>query len=173
MTDPWRKLHAPNEGATNEWYTPPHVFEALGVEFSLDPCSPPEGVPWIPVKTWMSEADDGLSQRWFGRVWMNPPYGRVTGKWMHKLRDHGNGIALVFARTDVKWWHETVRDADAVCLVAGRLTFVPGDGQKAPGNSGAPSALVAYGADNAEAVAQSGLGMTLVHKSSEESTSVA
>jgi len=166
VTKNWRKLHAPNEGATNEWYTPPHVFERLGVRFDLDPCSPKSGLPWIPADNWFCEEDNGLAQEWWGRVWMNPPYGRVTGRWMHKLREHGNGIALVFARTDVKWWHETVCDASAVCLIEGRLTFLPADGSKAPGNSGAASALVAFGEENAEAVAQSGLGMTLVHKSS-------
>jgi hypothetical protein len=158
-TAQWRHLHRPNEGATPEWFTPPHVFDALGIGFDLDVCAPPGGVPWIPAARHFTEADDGLAQLWEGRVWMNPPYGRVTGVWMRKLAAHGNGVGLVFARTDVAWWHETVPRADAVCFFNGRLWFVPGDGQAAPGNAGAPSALVAYGSGCADAVRRSGLGI--------------
>lgn len=27
-------------GASDDRYTPPHIFSALGIEFDLDPCSP-------------------------------------------------------------------------------------------------------------------------------------
>ena len=53
-----------------------------------------------------------------------------------------------------------VASASAVCFIRGRLTFVAGAGQSAPGNSGAPSALVAYGDDCARAIEDSGLGLT-------------
>jgi hypothetical protein len=156
----WAHPHLPNQGLSNEWWTPRHVFDALGLEFDLDPCAPPGGVPWIPAKHHYSIEDDGLGHEWFGRVWVNPPYGRETGVWMMKLAEHGHGIGLVFSRTDVAWWHAAVPSATAVCFVRGRLTFIPGSGQSAPGNSGGPSALVAYGDDCAEAVERSGLGLT-------------
>jgi hypothetical protein len=79
---------------------------------------------------------------------------------MERLADHGHGIALVFSRTDVKWWHAAVPRATAVCFIRGRLTFIAGAGQSAPGNSGGPSALIAYGDDCARAIADSGLGIT-------------
>jgi hypothetical protein len=52
------ELKMPNVGFTHEsqnnvsveWYTPPWVFQKLGVEFDLDPCQPPEGIKWIPAK---------------------------------------------------------------------------------------------------------------------------
>jgi hypothetical protein len=149
--------HRPNQGATDDWWTPPLVFTALGLDFDLDPCAPPGGVPWLPAREHYSE--DGLERDWFGSVWMNPPYGRQTGAWMKRLAAHGDGIALVFARTDVRWWHETVPQADAICFLEGRLTFIPGDGSAAPGNSGGPSALIAYGSRCAEAVRGCGLGI--------------
>lgn len=157
---PWAHPHAPNEGATSEWYTPREVFDALDLTFDLDPCAPPGGVPWIPAARHFSKADDGLSQPWEGRVWLNPPYGKEAGRWVEKLAEHGHGIALVFARTDVRWWHAAVPSATAVCFIRGRLTFVAGAGQSAPGNSGGPSALIAYGQDCADAVRDSGLGLT-------------
>lgn len=154
--------HLPNAGRSNEWYTPPEVFDALGLRFDLDPCSPPlPDADWIPADRRISLPDDGLSAEWQGRVWLNPPYGREAGAWLRRLADHGNGIALVFARTDVRWWHATVPTADAVCFVEGRLTFLrPAGSPPAPGNSGGPSALIAWGEECAAALMRSGLGIT-------------
>lgn len=158
---PWAHPHLPNQGLTDEWWTPPHVFDALGLAFDLDPCAPPEGcADWLPVAKRYTREQDGLSLPWEGRVWLNPPYGRAAAAWVRRLAEHGHGIALVFSRTDVRWWHEAVPRATAVCFIRGRLTFIPGAGQSAPGNSGGPSALLAYGEDCAEAVARSGLGLT-------------
>lgn len=155
----------PNDGVTVEWYTPPGVFRALGLEFDLDPCAPMGGLPWIPARRFLSLADDGLSQPWAGRVWLNPPYGRQTEAWMRKLAAHGDGIALVFARTETEWWQETVPASSAVCFIAGRLTFVASDGLPGSSNAGAPSALVAFGEDCAAAIARAGLGMTFAVRS--------
>lgn len=156
----WAHPHLPNQGKTNEWYTPKHVFDAIGLTFDLDPCAPPGGVPWVPAAEHYSEADDGLGRPWSGRVWLNPPYGKEAGKWVQKLAEHGDGIALVFSRTDVAWWHAAVPSATAVCFIRGRLTFIAGAGQSAPGNSGGPSALIAYGTECADAIERSGLGLT-------------
>ena len=92
-------------------------------------------------------ADDGLSVPWAGHVWLNPPYSD-PGPWMERLADHGDGIALVFARTDTGWWHDYVWGrADLLLFVRRRLRFVePTEtpGRKAS-NAPAPSVLVAYG----------------------------
>lgn len=156
----WAHPHLPNQGKTSEWYTPPHVFEAIGLTFDLDPCSPPGGLDWIPARDYYCAADDGLVKAWHGRVWLNPPYGKEAGAWVQRLAEHGNGIALVFSRTDVRWWHSAASLATAVCFIEGRLTFIAGAGQSAPGNSGGPSALLAFGQECAKGIAQSGLGIT-------------
>lgn len=149
----------PSDGASVEWYTPPGIFEALGISFDLDPCAPVGGLPWIPAHRFFSEVDDGLTQKWEGCVWLNPPYGRHTVHWMRRLAAHGDGVALVFARTETEWWNETVASASAVCFIRGRLTFVNAQRQPGAFNSGAPSALVAYGETCADAVAACGLGL--------------
>lgn len=155
----WAHPHLPNEGRTSEWYTPRHVFDALALTFDLDPCAPPlPAADWIPARDRYSGG--GLERPWNGRVWLNPPYGKEAGAWVRKLAEHGNGIALVFSRTDVAWWHGAVPSSTAVCFIRGRLTFLPGAGQSAPGNSGGPSALIAYGEDCAVAVERSGLGLS-------------
>lgn len=146
-----------------EWYTPESVFAALGLTFDLDPCAPPGGLPWVPAKRSFSRADDGLAQPWHGRVWVNPPYGRGIEEWMRKLAEHGDGIALVFCRSDTRWWQESLRSADAVCFIRGRLRFVRGaDRTQPPGVSPAPSVLLAYGPECAAALMRSGLGPTVL-----------
>lgn len=151
---------SPYRGNTVEWYTPPGIFTALGLTFDLDPCAPAGGLPWIPAERFYSIDQDGLSQPWDGRVWLNPPYGPRTADWMRRLAAHGDGVALVFARTETGWWHETVGCSSAVCFIAGRLTFVDERRQPAAFNAGAPSALVAYGDECAQAIADAQLGMT-------------
>lgn len=79
---------------SDDYYTPAWVFEELDVEFDLDVAAPPGGVPWIPAKRYFTKADDGLSQPWEGKVWMNPPYSAVT-PWWNAFRVHNNGIALI------------------------------------------------------------------------------
>lgn len=135
-----------------EWYTPPWIFEVLGLTFDLDVCAPPGGLPWIPATRSFSKADDGLSQDWRGRVWCNPPYGRETAVWLARMNEHRNGVSLVFSRTDCAWFHDIVAKADALLFLRGRLRFV--DGAKMTGGSGSTtgSMLVAWGTDNADAL---------------------
>jgi hypothetical protein len=133
----------------DEWLTPPHVLEALG-EFDLDP-SAPINRPWGTAKHHYTILDDGLKQEWAGRVWCNPPYGLEAIKWLNRLAGHGNGIALIFARTETRMFFKEVwPKASGVLFLEGRLYFHHVDGTRASQNSGAPSVLIAYGQNNAE-----------------------
>lgn len=145
-------------GGHDEWLTPPEIVKALG-PFELDPCSPIER-PWDTARYHLNKNDDGLSWEWGeGRVWLNPPFGREAVKWLRKLVQHGDGIALVPARTETAMFYECVWDvADAICFMKGRPHFHYVDGKRAPANSGAPICLVAYGFKNERALRQSGLG---------------
>lgn len=135
-----------------DWYTPPWVFERLGICFDLDPCQPETPIPWIPVKQRYTLRDDGLAQPWRGRVWLNPPYGKHTQAWLNKMHGHRNGIALVFARTDCAWFHESVAKADAILFLKGRVRFVDGLGVTGGSGAGSGSMLVAWGTDNVAAL---------------------
>lgn len=147
-------------GETVEWYTPPELFTALGLEFDLDPCSPMAGpVPWVPAKRFLSPRENGLTAPWVGRVWLNPPYGRLAPPFLHKLAEHGNGIGLVFSRTETRWFQATAPRATAVCFLRDRLSFVRMDGNR-QGRPGSGSLLFAFGEDCAAAVEQAGLGWT-------------
>lgn len=141
----------------DEWLTPPHVLAALG-PFDLDPCSPINR-PWPTAAKHYTVEDNGLCQPWHGRVWCNPPYGTQAAHWLHRMAQHGNGVALIFARTETRMFFDHVwARADAVLFIEGRLHFHHVDGRRAEANGGAPSCLVAYGEENAQALQRCGLG---------------
>ena len=139
-----------------DWWTPPEVFSKLKIEFDLDVASPEGGVPWIPAKNYYTEQQDGLLSDWHGTVWMNPPYGKHTAVWLEKFVEHGDGIALVFARTDTKWFQEVCVNADALLFCKGRLAFYR-SGEKGA-NAASGSLFVACGDKSVEALKNSGLG---------------
>ena len=123
----------PNKGETDTWLTPPWLLARLG-RFDLDPC-PPNG-------------EEGLTMPWAGRVWLNPPYSKNL-EFMEKMAAHGCGIALVFARTETRWFQKFVfPHAHSILFLNRRLKFYYPDGREAKGNAGAPSVLIAYTAED-------------------------
>jgi len=144
--------HDNRNNASVDWYTPPWVFEKLGLEFDLDPCQPVGGIDWIPAKNHYSIVDDGLTAPWDGRVWLNPPYGKHTPAWLKRMNEHRNGIALVFARTDCAWFHDYIIKSDAVLFLKGRIKFVDGLGVTGGSGAGSGSLLAAWGLENVEAL---------------------
>src|SRR4051812_39669667 len=113
-----------SSSASNEWYTPPYIWQgvirALGA-IDCDPCSNPP--PYnVPATVHYTQADDGLLQPWRGRVYMNSPYGDALLAWVTKLQTEralGHctaAIALMPARTDTLWFQQ-VWEADAICFV--------------------------------------------------------
>lgn len=146
----------PNAGWSDDWLTPLSILQPLG-RFDLDPCAAPFPRPW-PTASEHFVIPEGLIRPWRGRVWLNPPYGKDVGLWLAKLADHGRGTALVFARTDTKWFHEHVwAKADGLLFLRGRITFCRPDCSLAPHNSGGPSVLIAYGERDANMLATCGL----------------
>ena len=138
------------------WLTPRPIVEALGV-FDLDPCGAP-GHELARFTYLLETYDDGLIDEWFGRVWLNPPYGKEMEPFLTRLADHGRGTALIFARTETRLFFEQVWGrASAVLFLRGRLNFLDASGTRAKVNAGAPSVLIAYGRDDAEKLRASGL----------------
>lgn len=118
-------------GASDEWYTPPYVFDALGVEFDLDVAHPGlDVVDWIPAaQVYTSEA---LQRVWFGEIWMNAPFGRRNGlePWLDKFFSHGRGIALTPDRTSAPWWQRYAAHATLVLFVSPKVKFIRPDGSR-------------------------------------------
>ena len=151
-----------NTNNNDEWLTDPKIVKSLG-EFDLDPCQP-VNPPFYHGKFGFDTRHDGLVQDWtkYNRIWCNPPYGRETFKWIKKLYEHGNGIALIFARTETIGFHsEILNKEDAVFFFKGRLNFFYVNGERG-GAANAPSCLIAYGKDNIRAIRNSNLKGKLV-----------
>jgi hypothetical protein len=123
-------LHEQSVGATDEWYTPRHVFEAMGVEFDLDVAAPDHYA--LPSADFCRSVikQDSLALDWHGFVWMNPPFGgrNALAPWLDKFFAHGNGVALVPDRTSAPWWQKYAPRADLALLVRKKLRFIRPDG---------------------------------------------
>jgi hypothetical protein len=126
-----------------EHYTPADIIELViacfGGEIDLDPCSN-TGTPNVPAKVTYAREQDGLKQPWFGRVFVNPPYGNSVPLWVDKaITEYLEGrtdaiILLLAARPDTLWFHD-LRNFP-ICFLRGRLRFL-GNPDPAP----FPSAL--------------------------------
>ena len=107
----------------------------------------------VPAANKYTIFDDGLKKEWFGRVWLNPPYGKDTPFWIRRMIEHGDGVALVFSRTDAAWCQEAMRACTAMLFVNGRIQFTPGlENQHKVSRCGAGTVLFAFGTESAEAL---------------------
>lgn len=134
---------------SDEWYTPKEVLDALG-KFDLDPCAPVNPL-WRTADVMYDKNMDGLSRKWEGRVWLNPPYSRLLIElFVRRLAEHGNGIALLFNRCDSKMFQNVIFEkATAMKFLRQRIRFYRPDGSRGD-SPGCGSILIAFGERNAE-----------------------
>lgn len=151
-------------GESDEWYTPREIFDALGLTFDLDPCSPGPR-HWVPARRIYTKADDGLSKDWSGQlVYCNPPFGGRNGHvpWLIKWLRESPGIYCCRAYTSAAWFHQHAIKAEAILFPAGKTKFIRPDGSV----GGSPAAGVAFlgrGAEALEAFRNCGLGWVATH----------
>lgn len=148
-------------GKSDEWYTPKYIFDALGCTFDLD-VAPGKTVTHVPA---MAALMDGLADRWFGFVWMNPPFGARNGiiPWLDQFFSHGNGIALTPDRTSAPWFQDAARKADAILFLSPKVKFSRPDGTvgRSPGSG---TVLMAAGMRGVEALyCARSLGWLAIH----------
>jgi len=99
-----------------DWKTPRKLYMELHDEFQFDhdPC------PTNPTF-------DGLETEWGECNFVNPPYGNIIAKWLQKgkeMQELGKtSVFLIPSRTDTRWWHDYVMQADEIRFIKGRLKF--------------------------------------------------
>ena len=105
------------------WLTPRYILLQLGV-FDLDPCAALVNPHWVCQRSFTVE-QDGLSQPWVGRVFMNPPFSQ-SARWLTRHAEYGRGISLVAASVESKVWREAVwKKAEAVfCFTVERASVI-------------------------------------------------
>lgn len=130
----WRRLKGTMTSTSFEWTTPQVIIQAvlqMWGAIDLDPCSPVEG-PVVPARRHFTKVDDGLSQPWHGKIYLNPPYGREIADWTRKLLGElaagrtTEAVMLGPCRTDARWMAE-LRQYPR-CFLRGRLAFGDGEG---------------------------------------------
>jgi hypothetical protein len=148
-------------GKTDEWYTPHEIFYALDLNFDLDPCGAQDN-HHVPSNCVYTIDMNGLELEWFGRVWLNPPFGGRNGyfPWLDRFVEHGNGIGLMTALTSSEGFHKYIPRMDGIVFPKGKTRFIDKDGNR----GGCPFngiVLFAIGKDNALRLKNSGLGLYL------------
>jgi hypothetical protein len=118
-------LYGHNEG--DEWYTPKWLFDALGIHFSIDVCSPMDlAHVTTPADKHFNENDNGLTQSWIGTIWCNPPYSEPES-WALKCIEHGNGLLLTHIPMNAGWCIDVWNTCDGIRLFQA-MEFVRPDG---------------------------------------------
>ena len=139
--------HAPMTKADDVRETPPELYNPLNAEhrFTLDacatlanaktPCFYTEAGYWCkgrfpsePLGASKLRDENGLTGRWEGRVWCNPPFSEI-GTWIAKCwreMSRADGPELIWflipaTRTEQDWWHKLVEP-----FRDGRPSLVPG-----------------------------------------------
>lgn len=150
-------MDKPTDWTSDDWHTPPEIVEGMAREFgpfTLDPCCRPHTAK---APTFYTKNEDGLTQPWHGRVWLNPPYSD-PGPWLKKaIEETTSGraqlvVALVPASTDTRWFHDYVLGRAEVRFRKGRIKFH--GWQNTPiGSPKTPSVFAIYRAPAAERAA--------------------
>ena len=128
-----KRPHVANNSGNNEWYTPAKYIElarkVLGV-IDLDPASCEHANKTVKAVTYFNIDDDGLSQEWNGKVWMNPPYSAdLIQQFAYKIVDEykkghtTEAVVLVNNATETQWFSHMTLAASAVAFPKGRIQF--------------------------------------------------
>ena len=136
---------------SDDYYTPQTVFDVLQTQFDLDPAHPPFKTN-VPCNKYYTIDDDGLSKKWFGNVWLNPPFSKPK-PWVIKFIEHANGIALL-PQSKAQWFYDLWQTDVAITTFNAKLKFADPRGGR--GSIMMPTCLVAIGKQNIEAIARIG-----------------
>ena len=101
----------------------------------LDPASTPDANEVVGAQRFYTADDDGLTQPWAGRVWLNPPYRHPAAALFtarlveqHRAGDVSEAIALTNNSTEADWFQALLAGAAAACFIDGRIHFWREDG---------------------------------------------
>lgn len=145
-----------NSSASREWYTPTRYMDAVRDvmgHIDLDPASCEEANLIVKAKHFYTEAENGFTKGWFGRVFLNPPYGycypdgrykpngglTAQGHWSARLAAEyqtgavSEAILLINANTGERWFQPLWEYP--VVFVCPRIKFIRGrntDPKKGP-----------------------------------------
>lgn len=127
--------HVSNNSGENEWYTPTQYIDSARVvmgKIDLDPASSEAANRVIKAKKYYDEKINGLNQKWFGSIWMNPPYSQpLINDFINKLEteSYDQAVVLVNNATETRWGQKLLELSHAVCFHTSRIRFVSPEGE--------------------------------------------
>lgn len=111
--------------ASVEWYTPPQILALVRQVFTdgtvdLDPCSNSIAQATVQASQYYTSSCASLNRSWYGRVYVNPPFGQVNGKSQQgaflakSIIEHTSGRAtevllLLKAAVGYKWFSQALQ----------------------------------------------------------------
>src|SRR3989344_7876757 len=127
-----KTVHVSHNSGNNEWYTPPEYLEAarsvMG-SIDTDPASSFLANKTVKATQYFTKETNGLTKKWVGNVWMNPPYAQpligqftdaITEKFISGEIDQA--VILVNNATETKWFKKMLSVVSyALCLVQRRI----------------------------------------------------
>ncbi len=114
-----------------ENYTPREIIidvkKVLG-KIDLDPASCLLAQEIIQAENFFTEENDGLNKKWYGNVFLNPPYqqpmmNQFIDKLIEELPNISNAILLTNNNTDTNWFYNCAINAKSICFTKGRINF--------------------------------------------------
>lgn len=132
------KPHVSNNSGENEWYTPGRFIEAarsvMG-NIDLDPASSELANKTVMASSYFTIDNNGLSKKWWGNVWMNPPYSQPQITQFTELLsdkfDSGEieqACVLVNNATETGWFQRMLESCNSICLLKSRVRFIDKQG---------------------------------------------
>ena len=133
-----KRPHIANNSGENEWYTPAGYIEAaretMG-SIDVDPACSEIANKTVKAKKFYTKETDGLTKKWTGNVWMNPPYAQPLIKhfcdaFCVKVEsgEIKQGIVLVNNITETITGQKLMNASNAICFPAGRIQFLDKEG---------------------------------------------
>jgi ParB family chromosome partitioning protein len=117
----------------NEFYTPSHIIEiarACMGGIDLDPASCAVANETVKATTFFDIKQNGLKRPWFGRVWLNPPYGRFSPPFVRKAVTEFKASrvekAIFLLKADhmtTGWFNDAMHAEYIICLPRNRINF--------------------------------------------------
>jgi len=147
-----KNVHVSQNTGENEWYTPLKYIESAKKvmrNIDLDPASSKIANNIVKAKYYFSKENNGLLQKWWGNIWLNPPYSQplinqFSDKFVNEIENIGQACILTNNATETKWYQNFMKYSNVICFITGRINFIDIDGN----NSGKPlqgQTIIYYG----------------------------
>lgn len=132
---------------SDEWRTPPEVFEPLNAEFGFTLDVAADSANHL-CPLYYTAGDNALIKPWAPEVcWMNPPYSMVKEFLAKAVEERAKGavvVGLLPGRTDTKWFHSYVYGKAEVRFIKGRVKFISPDSTQGQNSAPFPSIVVVW-----------------------------